>query len=568
MIYFKKYIIKYLKLFIIGIILVSVESICDLLQPTILSQIIDVGIKYKDINFLIEKAGLMIGVAVIGAIFAILRCIISTNVSQRFARDLRNDLFKHINTYCFEDIDEITRASLITRITNDVTQIQQFVNGLMRIIIKAPILCIGSFILAMRLNLKLSVVLLIGIITIFLIIIINFKIGTPFFRKVQKSLDDLNSSIKEYLENIRIVKLFNRYDYEYDKFENINDKLLISTAKAMKISSLFRPTITLIANIIIIIVIYVGSRMFFNGEIEIGIIVAYINYIGRILTSLLMISHIFNVFVRAKASSDRIREVLNKENKEIKSNINLNIKGNIEFADVNFSYNTNDIVLKNVSFKINQGESIGIIGSTASGKTTLINLISKFYIINEGIVKIDNIDINKLNSKNLREYIGLVPQKSILFNDTIINNIKIGNKNATIEEIMNICSICECDEFINQFEKQYNHIIGENGKNLSGGQKQRLCIARALIKKPKIIILDDSFSAMDVKTENKIRENITNHIKGTTYILISQKINSIINMDKIMVIDNGRIVGFDKHKNLIKSCDLYKEIYESQMNTY
>lgn len=568
MIYFKKYIIKYLKLFIIGIILVSVESICDLLQPTILSQIIDVGIKYKDINFLIEKAGLMIGVAVIGAIFAILRCIISTNVSQRFARDLRNDLFKHINTYCFEDIDEITRASLITRITNDVTQIQQFVNGLMRIIIKAPILCIGSFILAMRLNLKLSVVLLIGIITIFLIIIINFKIGTPFFRKVQKSLDDLNSSIKEYLENIRIVKLFNRYDYEYDKFENINDKLLISTAKAMKISSLFRPTITLIANIIIIIVIYVGSRMFFNGEIEIGIIVAYINYIGRILTSLLMISHIFNVFVRAKASSDRIREVLNKENKEIKSNINLNIKGNIEFADVNFSYNTNDIVLKNVSFKINKGESIGIIGSTASGKTTLINLISKFYNINEGIVKIDNIDINKLNSKNLREYIGLVPQKSILFNDTIINNIKIGNKNATIEEIMNICSICECDEFINQFEKQYNHIIGENGKNLSGGQKQRLCIARALIKKPKIIILDDSFSAMDVKTENKIRENITNHIKDTTYILISQKINSIINMDKIMVIDNGRIVGFDKHKNLIKSCDLYKEIYESQMNTY
>lgn len=568
MIYFKKYIIKYLKLFIIGIILVSLESICDLLQPTILSQIIDVGIKYKDINFLIEKGILMIGVAFIGAIFAILRCIISTNVSQRFARDLRNDVFKHINTYCFEDIDEITRASLITRITNDVTQIQQFVNGLMRIIIKAPILCIGSFILAMRLNLKLSVVLLIGIITIFLIIITNFKIGTPFFTKVQKALDNLNSSIKEYLENIRIVKLFNRYEYEYDKFENINNKLLISTSRAMKISSLFRPTITLIANIIIIIVIFIGSKMFFNGEIEIGVIVAYINYIGRILTSLLMISHIFNVFVRAKASSDRIREVLNKENKEIELNTDLKIKGDIEFVDVNFSYNKNDIILKNISFKINKGESIGIIGSTASGKTTLINLISKFYNIDEGVIKIDNIDIDKLNSKNLRQYIGLVPQKSILFNDTIINNIKIGDKNATTEEVMNICSTCECDEFINQFEKQYNHLIGEKGTNLSGGQKQRLCIARALIKKPKIIILDDSFSAMDIKTESKIRENITNNMKDTTYILISQKINSIINMDKIMVIDNGQIVGFDKHKNLIKSCDLYKEIYESQMNTY
>lgn len=568
MIYFKKYIIRYLKLFIIGIILVSMESICDLLQPTILAQIIDVGIKYKDINFLIEKGLLMIGVAFIGAIFAILRCIISTNVSQRFARDLRNDLFKHINTYCFEDIDEITRASLITRITNDVTQMQQFVNGLMRIIIKAPILCIGSFILALRLNLKLSIVLLIGIIVIFLIIIINLKIGTPFFKKVQKSLDNLTSNIKEYLENIRIVKLFNRYDYEYDKFEKINNKLLISTSKAMKISSLFRPTITLISNIITIIVIYVGSILFFKGNIEVGVIVAYINYIGRILTSLLMISHIFNVFIRAKASGDRIVEVLDKKNKETKSTIDLDIKGNIEFIDVSFSYNTSDIILNNISFKINQGESIGIIGSTASGKTTLINLISKFYNINEGIIKIDNTDISKLNSKNLRNYISLVPQKSILFNDTIINNIKIGNKNATINEVINICSICECDEFINKFEKQYNHIIGEKGSNLSGGQKQRLCIARALMKRSKIIILDDSFSAMDIKTESKIRENLKKHIKDKTYILISQKINSIIGMDKIMVIDGGEIVGFDNHKNLIKSCKLYKEIYESQMNTY
>lgn len=561
------YMKKYFALFILGIVLVSFEAICDLMQPTILANIIDIGIANKDMNYLINKGFLMVVITIAGAVFAILRSIISTNVSQKFARDLRSDVFKHINSYSFENIDKITKGSLITRSTNDINQIQQFVNGLMRIIIKAPILCIGSFILAMKLNLKLSIVLLVGIIIIFGIIIINLNIGTPYFKKVQISLDNLNSNLRQYLCNIRIVKLFNRVKYEEEKFENVNMDLLEVTEKAMKISAVFKPTITLISNIIIAAILYLGSKLILKNEIEVGVIVAYINYIGRILTSLLMIAHIFNVFIRAKASSERVIEVLDTQNDiDKRGNIKIDISGSLEFKNVNFSYTDNEKVLNDISFKINQGEHIGIIGPTGSGKTTLISLIMKFYKIDKGILNIDGSDINDLDSKNLREYIGLVPQKSTLFNKTIINNIKMGNRKASLDEVIEVCKICECDKFIKNFESGYEQMVGENGANLSGGQKQRVCIARALIKNPKILILDDSFSAMDIKTENRIKNNIKNYLDNTTYIVVSQKISSILDMDKIIVLENGKIVGFDNHRSLLKQCDMYKEIYNSQIS--
>lgn len=566
--YFVVYIKKYLTLFILGIVLVAFEAICDLLQPTILAKIIDVGIANKDLKYLRNKGFLMIGITIAGAVFAILRSIISTNVSQKFARDLRSDVFAHVNSYSFENIDKISKGSLITRITNDINQVQQFVNGLMRIIIKAPILCVGSFILAMKLNFKLSLVLLIGIIVIFLIIIINLNIGTPYFKKVQVSLDSLNSNLRQYLGNIRIVKLFNRLDYEEDKFEKVNEDLSKSTRKAMKISAIFRPAITLISNILIVIILYFGSKLILNNEIKVGVVVAYINYIARILTSLLMIAHIFNVFIRAKASSDRIIEVLDTENDiDKKGNVKIEVKGNLEFENVNFSYVDNEKVLRDINFKIQKGEHIGIIGSTGSGKTTLINLIMKFYKIDNGSIKIDENDINILESENLRNYIGLVPQKSILFNESITNNIKMGNTKASLDEVINICTVCGCNDFIEKFEKGYDQIVGENGANLSGGQKQRVCIARALIKNPKILILDDSFSAMDIKTENRIKNNIKKYLGGITYIVISQKISSIIDMDRIIVLENGEVVGCDNHTNLLKNSHIYREIYKSQIST-
>ncbi|CEP81014.1 ABC transporter ATP-binding protein [Paraclostridium sordellii] len=567
MLYLKKYIRKYIFLFLLGVILVMLEAICDLFQPAILAKIIDIGVQNKDLNYLLNQSIIMIGITVLGAIFAVLRSIISTNVSQRFARDLRSDLFKHINYYSLEDIDKITRASLITRLTNDVNQVQQFVNSLMRIIIKAPILCIGSFILAIKLNLELSIILFIGIVLIFIVIIINLKIGIPYFKKIQISLDDMNSNLRQYLENVRIVNLFNRLKYEKSKFEKVNNNLAKSTKKAMKVSSVFKPTITLISNIVIILILYLGNKLFISKKIEIGVIVAYINYMGRILTSLLMISHIFNIFIRAKASGDRIIEVFDmKVEKDQKDEVEFDIRGDIKFEDVNFSYNNHENTLKDISFEINDGEHIGIIGPTGSGKSTIINLIIKLYNIDKGIIKFNDKNIDNLNTKTLRKFIGIVPQKNILFNQSIADNIKFGNKNIDTEEIKNICKICDCDGFIESFEKGYDESIDEGGSNLSGGQRQRICIARALIRNPKVLILDDSFSAMDIKTENKILKNIKTKLYKTTLIVVSQKINSIINMDKIMVLDNGEIVGFDSHDKLIEKCQVYKEIYNSQIS--
>ncbi|CEN82014.1 ABC transporter ATP-binding protein [Paraclostridium sordellii] len=567
MLYLKKYIRKYIFLFLLGVILVTLEAICDLFQPAILAKIIDIGVQNKDLNYLLNQSIIMIGITVLGAIFAVLRSIISTNVSQRFARDLRSDLFKHINYYSLEDIDKITRASLITRLTNDVNQVQQFVNSLMRIIIKAPILCIGSFILAIKLNLELSIILFIGIVLIFIVIIINLKIGIPYFKKIQISLDDMNSNLRQYLENVRIVNLFNRLKYEKSKFEKVNNNLAKSTKKAMKVSSVFKPTITLISNIVIILILYLGNKLFISNKIEIGVIVAYINYMGRILTSLLMISHIFNIFIRAKASGDRIIEVFDmKVEKDQKAEVEFDIRGDIKFENVNFSYNNHENTLKDISFEINDGEHIGIIGPTGSGKSTIINLIIKLYNIDKGIIKFNDKNIDNLNAKTLRKFIGIVPQKNILFNQSIADNIKFGNKNIDTEEIKNICKICDCDGFIESFEKGYDESIDEGGSNLSGGQRQRICIARALIRNPKVLILDDSFSAMDIKTENKILKNIKTKLYKTTLIVVSQKINSIINMDKIMVLDNGEIVGFDSHDKLIEKCQVYKEIYNSQIS--
>lgn len=567
MLYLKKHIRKYIFLFLLGVILVTLEAICDLFQPTILAKIIDIGVQNKDLNYLLNQSIIMIGITVLGAIFAVLRSIISTNVSQRFARDLRSDLFKHINYYSLEDIDKITRASLITRLTNDVNQVQQFVNSLMRIIIKAPILCIGSFILAIKLNLELSIILFIGIVLIFIVIIINLKIGIPYFKKIQISLDDMNSNLRQYLENVRIVNLFNQLKYEKSKFEKVNNNLAKSTKKAMKVSSVFKPTITLISNIVIILILYLGNKLFISNKIEIGVIVAYINYMGRILTSLLMISHIFNIFIRAKASGDRIIEVFDmKVEKDQKAEVEFDIRGDIKFENVNFSYNNHENTLKDISFEINDGEHIGIIGPTGSGKSTIINLIIKLYKIDKGIIKFNDKNIDNLNAKTLRKFIGIVPQKNILFNQSIADNIKFGNKNIDTEEIKNICKICDCDGFIESFEKGYDESIDEGGSNLSGGQRQRICIARALIRNPKVLILDDSFSAMDIKTENKILKNIKTKLYKTTLIVVSQKINSIINMDKIMVLDNGEIVGFDSHDKLIEKCQVYKEIYNSQIS--
>lgn len=561
----KKYIKKYYKLFLIAVMFVAIESIFDLLQPSITSNIIDNGIAKKDINYILKNGALMFFITFLGAIFAIIRNIISTNVAQRFAFDLRNDLFIKVNTYSFDTIDKFNKASLITRITNDVDKLQNFVYGMMRIFIKAPILCIGSLIMAMKLNLKLSIILVIMIILVFLVTSINLKIGYPLFKRVQKSIDSLNYKMREYLGGVRVVKSFNRYNYEIDKFNDINDELYNSSTKAMRIIGVFSPIITFIVNMSIVLVLYIGNMPVL--DIKVGIIVAYVNYMTRILTSLIMISHIFNIFVRAKTSFERVNEVLKEEEYIRDGLMNLDNIYTIEFESVNFSYHKGENhVLKNINMKIVKGHRIGIIGPTGSGKTSLINLLPKFYKIDSGTIRINNIDIKNINKKSIREKIAIVPQKNTLFSGSIIENIRWGNENATEEDILKALELSDAKNFVINFTDSLNTILGQGGVNISGGQKQRLSIARALVKNPDVLILDDSTSALDVSTEAKIKENLKNNLKGLTTIIIAQRISSVIDCDNIYVFEDGEIVGSGSHLDLIENCQTYKDIFKSQVN--
>ena len=561
----KKYIKKYYKLFLIAVMFVAIESIFDLLQPSITSNIIDNGVAKKDINYILKNGALMFFITFLGAIFAIIRNIISTNVAQRFAFDLRNDLFIKVNTYSFDTIDKFNKASLITRVTNDVDKLQNFVYGMMRIFIKAPILCIGSLIMAMKLNLKLSIILVIMTILVFLVTSINLKIGYPLFKRVQKSIDSLNYKMREYLGGVRVVKSFNRYSYEIDKFNDINDELYNSSTKAMRIIGVFSPIITFIVNMSIVLVLYIGNMQVL--DIKVGIIVAYVNYMTRILTSLIMISHIFNIFVRAKTSFERVNEVLKEEEYIGDGLINLDNIDTIEFDSVNFSYHKDENhVLKNINMKIVKGHRIGIIGPTGSGKTSLINLLPKFYKIDSGTIRINNIDIKNINEKSIREKIAIVPQKNTLFSGSIIENIRWGNENAIEEDILRALELSDAKNFVINFTDSLNTILGQGGVNISGGQKQRLSIARSLVKNPDVLILDDSTSALDVSTEAKIKENLKNNLKGLTTIIIAQRISSVIDCDNIYVFEDGEIVGSGSHLDLIENCQTYKDIFKSQIN--
>ena len=559
----KKYIKKYHKLFLLAIFFVILESLIDLIQPGITSKIIDNGIAQNDINYILREGAKMFIITLFGAGFALTRNIISTNVSQKFAYDLRNDLFTKINTYSFNTIEKFNKSSLLT---NDVTQLQNFVHGMMRVFIKAPILCIGSLIMAIRLNLKMSIVLVVMIVGVFIVISANLKVGYPLFKKVQKNIDNLNSKIREYLGAIRVVKTFNRYEYEVEKFDHVNEELYNTSTKAMRVMSVFSPFITFIVNMSIVLVLYLGNMSTF--DIKIGVIVAYINYMTRILTSLIMISHIFTVFVRAKTSYERVNEVL-KEDSDIKENLkSIDNIDSIEFSDIDFSYNKNNenTVLKNINLKMNKGQTIGIIGATGSGKTSIINLIPKFYNIDKGSLKINGIDINEISDKSLRKCIALVPQKNTLFTGSIADNIRWGSEKATYHEVIQCAQIAEADEFINSFSDGYSTHIGQGGVNVSGGQKQRISIARALIKRPSLLILDDATSALDVGTEANIKSNLSTYIKDLTCIIIAQRISSVIDCDNIYVLEEGEIVGQGNHEELMKNCQEYKDIFKSQVN--
>jgi ATP-binding cassette subfamily B multidrug efflux pump len=561
---------KYGKSFFFAVFFVMCETLCDLMLPTIMSQVIDVGIATKNMEYVTLKGGLMLIITALGAFAASARNIISSNVSQKFGAELRLDLYKKIQTLPLENIDHFDKASLVTRLTNDVTQVQTLVNGLMRIFIKGPFLCIGSLIMAIRLNYNLAIILAAVVPIVGILIIINMKIGFPFFTKVQQALDQVNSVMREYLSGVRVVKAFNRFDYEVKKFSEANTELQSKSVTAMRMMSVFGPGIMLTVNFGIIGVLWFGGIYVNLGEMQAGHIIAFINYMTQMLFSLLLISMVFNMFVRAKASAGRINEIFSQvSNMKWEQPLieDLTVTGRVDFENVYFSYQgtADQSIIKNINLTCMPGETVGIIGSTGSGKSSLINLIPRFYDVTSGAIKINGVDVKNINPKRIRQKVAIVPQKSMLFTGTILDNIKWGRENATMEEIEDAARIAQAHDFIAAFPEGYQTKVGQGGVNFSGGQKQRLAIARALVRRPEILILDDSTSAVDVVTEEKIKKELKKYAKDLTCLIIAQRIASVMDADKIAVLNQGEIIGIGKHDELMSFCKIYQEIVFSQV---
>jgi len=535
-----------------------------------MSKIIDVGVKERDINYILYFGIVMLMITALGAVGAISRNIVASNVSQKFGAELRSDLFKKIQSFSFENIDGFKTASLITRLTNDVTQVQNFVNGMMRIFVKAPLLCIGSIIMAAFLNWRMALILVAVVPVVGVLIILSVKIGYPFFNRVQKGIDSVNGVMREYLSGVRVVKAFNRFDHETAKFAASNSELSKASVVAMRVMSVFSPGIALVVNIGIVAILWLGGTFVNTGQVEVGKVIAFVNYMTQILMALMMISNIFNAFIRAKTSKDRIEEVMLQESSmkvhELYSDMD-HLKGGVEFDDVTFSYAgaSGDPVLRQIAFTCLPGETLGIIGSTGSGKSSMVNLIPRFYDVSSGSIKVGGIDIRDMDPRKLRERISVVPQNTTLFSGTILENIKWGSENADMNAVIKATKAAQAHDFISAFPEGYDTFLGQGGVNLSGGQKQRIAIARALVKDPEILILDDCTSAVDIITEARIREALKEYSEDLTCFFITQRISSVMSADRIIVLDNGRVAGLDTHDGLMQNCQVYREIYRSQI---
>lgn len=569
--FLKRYARKYWRPFLAAIAFLMVEAGCDLMQPTIMSKVVDVGVAGKDMQYVLRMGAIMLLMTAVGAAAAVCRNIISSNVSQKFGTELRSDLFKKIHSYSFENIDRFETASLVTRLTNDVSQVQGFVHGLMRIFVKAPLLCLGSVVMAVLLNPRMALILVIVIPVIAMIIFLNMKAGLPFFMKVQKALDRVNGVMREYLAGVRVVKAFNRFEYEMERFAGANQELASASITAMRVMALFSPGITLIVNMGIVTVLLLGGYRVNNGDIRVGQIIAFTNYMTQILFSLMMISFVFTMFVRARASAERIGEAMAQESTMTvpESPVRLeSVRGQVDYHAVAFSYTGSlaEPVLKDITFSCRSGETLGIIGSTGSGKSTLVSLLPRFYDPLAGSVRVDGIDIRELDTRMLREQIAVVPQKSMLFTGTILDNIRWGRENASEDEIREAARAAQAHDFIAAFPEGYQTLLGQGGVNLSGGQKQRVAIARALVRKPRILILDDCTSAVDVITEAKIRQAVRDFgTEPVTCIIIAQRITSVMAADSILVLDNGEMAGMGTHEELLRTCSIYQDIYRSQI---
>lgn len=566
-----KYLKKYWYFAVLSPLFMILEVSMDLVQPSLMSRIVDDGIVGQNFGIILNLGIQMLIFTLLGCVGGILSGVFGNLAAQNFSNDLRKDAFAKVMKMSFQQTDKFTIGSLVTRLTNDITACQDFVGMALRMMVRTLMQFIGGIVMVLSINATFGYILLFTLPVQIIVIILVLRKGAPLFSVVQSKLDRVNSVVQENVSGARVVKAYTREEYEYDRFSKANDDLVSTNLRVQKLMALLVPILSILMNASVIAVIYIGGepvRTAAEGA-QVGSIMAAITYITQILMSMMMIGMMFQQVTRATASASRIREVLEADPVIADGNFTGSTpeNGTVEFRNVSFRYPgvQSGNVLSGVNFRVNKGETVAVLGATGCGKTSLVSLIPRFYDATEGEVLVDGVDVREYKLDELRHKIGFVLQKSELFSETIEQNIRWGDPDATDEEVKRAAEIAQADEFISGFTDGYKDMITEKGSSLSGGQKQRLSIARAIVKNPEILIFDDSMSALDLATDAKLQQTLREKLKGTTVIMIAQRVASVMRADKIAVIDNGTIVAFDNHDNLMKTCDVYRDIYNSQM---
>ena len=567
-----KYLRKYWYFVILSPLFMILEVSMDLVQPSLMSRIVDEGIVTGDMQLIINLGIQMLIFTFVGCLGGVLSGVFGNMAAQNFSNDLRKDAFAKVMKMSFQQTDKFTIGSLVTRLTNDITACQDFVGMALRMMVRTLMQFIGGIVMVLSINPTFGYILLFTLPIQIVVIILVLKKGAPLFSIVQAKLDRVNSVVQENVSGARVVKAYTREDYENKRFNKANDELCATNLHVQKLMALLVPVLSILMNASVIMVIWIGGESVraAAAEAQVGSIMAAITYITQILMSMMMIGMMFQQVTRATASANRIREVLEADPVIADGSYQESETpetGTVEFRNVSFRYPgvQSGNVLTDVSFRVNSGETVAILGATGCGKTSLVSLIPRFYDAAGGEVLVDGVDVRDYKLDDLRRKIGFVLQKSELFSETIEQNIRWGDPDASDEEVRRAAEIAQADEFISGFTDGYQDMITEKGSSLSGGQKQRLSIARAIVKKPEILIFDDSMSALDLATDAKLQSALRGKLQGTTVIMIAQRVASVMRADKIAVIDNGRIVAFDNHDNLMRSCDVYRDIYNSQM---
>ena len=554
---------------VIGVlVLVFISTLTDLELPDLMSDIVDTGIVQGDVSYILGRGGVMLLVALLGTVCTILTSYLSSKIGMGFSRDLRKKVFEKVESFSLTEINEVGTASLITRTTNDINQVQMVVIMMMRMMLSAPIMIVGALIMALRKDVELSKVILVVIPIIIVTIVIIAKFTLPMFQKMQDKIDKLNLVVRENLTGIRVIRVFNKVEAEQERFNQASLEVSRIATMANRLMGALMPLMMLILNLSIIAVIWFGGIRINDGDLMVGDLMAFIQYLTQVMFSLLMLTMMFVLIPRAQASAVRINEVLEMESpiQEPKEAIQPQLKGYVEFKNVSFGYEgAEEYAISNISFVAKPGEVTAIIGGTGSGKSSILNMIPRFYDAAKGEVLVDGVNVRDMNQQELRSKIGYVPQKAVLFTGTIRDNILYGKEDATDEEVRHALEIAQATDFVSKMKEGIESPISQGGTNVSGGQKQRLSIARAIVRKPEIYLFDDSFSALDFKTDAQLRAALKKETQDSTVIIVAQRVSTVMDATRILVMDEGHVVGMGTHEELLQTNEIYQQIVESQL---